>query len=64
MKWELVAYLQWRAIGSKGDFFVWKDGQFWKGRYTSKNRQHTAVFEKSKTLWGMQSTCEDSVYWE
>lgn len=64
MKWTQIAFCKYEAVGNKGDFLIWKDGDVWKGLYRSKNKQHTTIFVNQKSLKKMQQICESSNYWE
>lgn len=64
MKWEQIAFCNWKAAGKSGTFRVWKEGKVWKGTYRSTNGQHTCFFKEQKSLRKIQTLCEQSKYWE
>ena len=48
MKWVQVAFCDWEAKGSAGDFRVWKDGKVWKGRYRSTDKKYSFFLPQQK----------------
>lgn len=64
MKWVQVAFCDWEAKGSEGDFRVWKDGRVWKGRYRSSDKKRLFFLPTQKTEKKMKALCEDNYYWE
>lgn len=64
MKWEQVAYCDWEAKGSAGDFRVWKDGRVWKSRYRSTDMTRLFFLPIKRNLKEAKAMCEDNFYWE
>ena len=64
MKWEQVAFCDWEAKGSEGDFRVWKAGRFWKGRYRSTDKKRLFFLPPQKSVREMKALCEENHYWE
>ena len=64
MKWEQVAFCDWEAKGSEGDFRVWKDGKVWKGRYRSADKNKLFFLPIQKSEKAIKKLCEENHYWE
>ncbi len=64
MEWVQVAYCDWEAKGSEGDFRVWKDGRVWKGRYRAADKKRLFFLPPKKSVKEMKELCEDNYYWE
>lgn len=64
MQWVQVAFCDWEAKGSEGDFRVWKDGRIWRGRYRSVDHKKHFFLPSRKTEKEMKNLCEDNFFWE
>ena len=64
MKWVKLSNGDWEAKGEKGDFLLWKDGKWWKGRYRHIYCENAKFYVYAPTLNEIKKKCEENYYWE
>ena len=64
MKWIKNPAGDWVAQGSDGNFLVWKERGFWRGRYLSKDGMKYFKMVPKIKISEMKVMCEENSYWE
>ena len=64
MKWVKCNNGDWKAVGERGDFLIWKIRRgFYKARYRSNDKSITFVAALG-TIREVKKRCENNFYWE
>jgi hypothetical protein len=64
MKWQRLQNGDYQAQGEDGDFLVWKDGNYWKTRYYSKDRKTLFHLRPRTTMREAKRQAENNKFCE
>lgn len=64
MEWEKDKDGDWVAKGKHGDFLLWKEGIWWKGRYSGYDSNKWFTLRPRRNVKELKSLCESNYYWE